>query len=443
MRERSPMLPGLSPVSGKPIDARFDGGSLSSDAGIMALREVEQRLGIADRLAACLDDPRRPDRVQHSFADIIRYRMLMIAGGYEDGNDADTLLHDPVFKMALERLPSGADLCSQPTISRLENLPDTRALLRMGQTMIDLYCSSFRQAPRCIVLDFDDTFDAAHGEQQLRLFNAYYDQYGFQPILVFDGEGRIVSAILRSGKRPTGKEIRGHLRRIIRTIRGNWPHVAILLRADGHYATPEVVSWCRQEKVDFILGLPRNTVLVRHVETLETSTAQRAPRADKVRRYKEFYYAAGSWERVERVIARVEAGPQGVDTRFIVTNLAGGRGKKLYEKVYCRRGVAENHIKSWKTHLAADRTSCTRASANQMRLFLHMAAYWLMWSLRSLMPKRSAWRVMQFDSLRLRLVKIAVRVVELKTKIVLNLPSSCPAQPILDLVLQRMTRLVT
>ena len=443
MRETSPMLPGLSPVSGKLIQARFDGGSLSSDAGILALRQVEQRLGIAERLAACLEDPRRPDRVQHSLADMIRFRMLMIAGGYEDGNDADSLRRDPVFKMALERLPSGAELCSQPTISRLENLPDRRALLRMGQTLIDLYCGSLRQVPRHIVLDFDDTFDVAHGEQQLRLFNAYYDDFGFQPMLVFDGQGRIVTAILRPGKRPTGKEIRGHLRRIIRAIRANWPHVDILLRADGHYATPEVISWCRREAVDFILGLPRNTVLARHVETLETSTAQRTPGAGKVRRYKDFYYAAGSWERVERVIARVEAGPQGVDTRFIVTNLAGGRGKRLYEAVYCRRGVAENHIKSWKTHLAADRTSCTRASANQMRLFLHTAAYWLMWSLRSLMPRRSAWRVMQFDTLRLRLVKIAARVVEMKTKIVLHLPSSCPAQPILDFVLPRTTRLVT
>ena len=443
MFEPSPMLPGLSPLCGKPIHARFDGGSLSSDAGILALRQVEQRLGIADRLAACIEDPRRPERVQHSLAAVIRFRMLMIAGGYEDGNDADSLRHDPVFKMALERLPSGAELCSQSTISRLENLPDKRALLRMGQAMIDLYCGSFRQTPRRIVLDFDDTFDVAHGAQQLRLFNAHYDDYGFQPMLVFDGEGRIVSAILRPGKRPTGKEIRGHLRRIIRAIRANWPHVAILIRADGHYATPEVMSWCRREKLDFILGLPRNSALARHVETLETSTAQRVTGTGKVRRFKEFYHAAGSWQRVERVIARIEAGPQGVDTRFIVTSLASGRGKQLYEAVYCRRGAAENHIKSWKTHLAADRTSCTRASANQMRLFLHTAAYWLMWSLRALMPRRSPWRVMQFDSLRLRLVKIAVRVVELKTRIVLHLPSSCAARPILDLVLQRTTRLVT
>lgn len=443
MRESTPILPGLSPVCGKGLEARFDGGSLSSDFGVLALREVEQRLGIADRLAACLPDRRIPERVRHSLADILRFRILMIACGYEDGNDADSLRSDPAFKLACERLPGGVDLCSQSTISRLENMPDMRVLLRMGRALIDLYCGSFRQVPGRIVLDIDDTFDTVHGEQQLRLFNAYHDEYGFQPIVVFDGEGRIVTAILRPGKRPTGREIRAHLRRIVGAIRANWPRVAILIRADGHYATPEVLSWCRATGVDFILGLPRNKALQRRVESLEASTAARVTGPDKVRRYKEFYDAASSWARAERIIARVEAGPQGTDTRFIVTSLTGGTGKQLYEAVYCRRGVAENHIKGWKAHLAADRTSCTKATANQMRLFLHTAAYWLMWSLRALMPKRSPWRVAQFDTLRLCLVKVAARIVELKTKVVLSLPSSCPAHPVLALLLQRTIRLVT
>lgn len=443
MRETTLSLPGLSPVSNKQIEARFDGGSLSSDIGVLALREVDTRLGIAKRLAACLRDPRVPERVQHSLADIIRFRMMMIACGYEDGNDAESLRIDPAFKLGCDRLPSAADLCSQSTISRLENLPDARALIRMGRAMVDLYCASFRQVPGRIVLDIDDTFDTVHGGQQLRLFNAYYDEYGFQPIVVFDGDGRIVTAILRAGKRSTGKEIRAHLRRIVGAIRANWPQVSILLRGDGHYATPEVLSWCRGSRVDFILGLPQTKTLRRHIEALETSTAARASAADKVRRYKEFYDAAASWARAERIVARVEAGPQGVDTRFIVTSLTGGTGKRLYERLYARRGEAENHIKAWKAHLAADRTSCCRASANQMRLFLHTAAYWLMWSLRALMPKRSSWRVAQFDTLRLRLLKIAARVSEWKSKVVVNLPTSCPVHAVLALVLTRTTRLVT
>ena len=444
--ESTSPLPGLSPVAGKPLIARFDGGQLSSDGGLPALREVERRLGVTERLAACLDDPRTPERVVHGVADILRFRLLMIAAGYEDGNDADALRHDPVFKRALDRPPDGAALCSQPTMSRLENLPGTRALLRMGRAMVALYCASFRQVPRRIVLDSDDTFDAVHGGQQLRLFNAHYDDYGFQPIVVFDGEGRPVTAMLRPARRPTGAEVRACLRRLVRAIRAHWPRVEILIRADSHYCAPEVLDFCRAERLDFILGVASTSTLRRHVAALEQSTAARfaaAPIADKLRRYKEFYDGAASWRRVERIIARVEAGAQGTDTRFVVTNLPGGSARTIYKGLYCERGQAENHIKAWKRHLAADRTSCTRATANQLRLFLHLGAYWLMWSLRSLMPKRSTWRVAQFDTLRLRLVKLAARVVELKTRVMLHLPCACPDQAILRLVLERLPRLVT
>jgi len=175
------------------------------------LREIEQRLRVADRLAACIRDPRSPDQITHSLADIIGFRLLMIAAGYEDGNDASSLRSDPMFKMALDLSPSDRELCSQSTISRLENLPDARSLLRVGRAMVDLYCESFRQVPRRITLDIDDTFDAVHGGQQLRLFNAHYDEYGFQPIVVFDGEGRFITAVLRPAKRPGGKEIRPFL----------------------------------------------------------------------------------------------------------------------------------------------------------------------------------------------------------------------------------------
>jgi len=441
--EPTPPLQGLSPAGGKPIVARFDGGLLSSDGGLLALREVERRLGLAERLAACIDDPRLPERVRHGVAEILRFRMLMIAAGYEDGNDADSLRHDPIFKLALDRLPDDAALCSQPTISRLENLPGQRALLRMARTMVEFYCGSFRQVPRRIVLDVDDTFDAVHGEQQLRLFNAHYDEYGFQPIVVFDGEGRPVAAMLRPAKRPSGREARAFLRRLVRAIRGHWPRVEILIRADSHYCAPEVLDFCRAEGLDFMLGVAPTTTLRRHVEALERSTAAQRSGTGKLRRYKEFLDGAASWSRVERIIARVEAGPDGTDTRFVVTNLSNGAARRLYERTYCKRGQAENHIKAWKRHLAADRTSCSRATANQFRLMLHTAAYWLMWSLRSLMPKRSFWRAAQFDTLRLRLLKIAAQVDTLKSQVMLHLPSACPYQSVLRLALGRMPRLVS
>ena len=446
MVDPTPFLPGLSPVQGKAVVARFDGGRLSSEGGLLALREVERRLGLANRFAACLKDPRMPERVVHRLAEIIRFRMLMIAAGYEDGNDADALRGDPMFKLALDRLPSDAELCSQSTISRLENLPDVRALLRLGRALVEQYCASFRQVPRRIVLDLDDTFDRVHGDQQLRLFNAYYDDYGFQPIVVFDGEGRFVTALLRSGKRPSGVEIGGFVRRLIGAIRARWPKVEILLRADSHYAAPEVFDWCRANRVDWVFGLAPNAALCRHVAALEKSTAARfktAPARGKVRRFAQFYDAAQSWRRVERIIARVEVGPAGPDTRFIVTNLEGGRAKQLYQRLYCARDQAENHIKAWKNHLAADRTSCHEAEANQFRLFLHAGAYWLLWSLRRVMPKASTWRVMQFDTLRLRLIKLAARVVESKTQVKIHLPSSAPDQAIFAMLLQRLPRLIT
>ena len=405
-------LPGLLPICGKAVEARFDAARMSSDGGLLTLREIELRLGIADRFAACIPDPRAPERVVHGLDEIIRFRMLMIAAGYEDGIDADSLRADPMFKLAMDRLPEHRDLCSQSTVSRAENLPDMRALLRKGRAMVDHYCESFRKVPRRIVLDIDDTFDAEHGGQQLRLFNAYYDEYGFQPIVVFDDEGR---------------------------------RVEILLRADSHYCTPEVLRFCRARRLDYVLGVAPTTTLRRHVTTLEATTTARAARAggEKRRRFKEFYDGAASWDRVERIIARVEAGLQGVDTRFIVISLTGMRGRTVYQDIYCARGQAENHNKTWKTHLAADRTSCYRATANQMRLFLHLGAYWLMWNLRAAMPRRSVWRVAQFNTLRLRLIKLAARVEVLKRKVRLHLPRATPNQAIFAHALNRLPRMLS
>lgn len=439
------ILPGLSPICGRAIEARCDAALMSSDGGLLVLREVERRLGIAPRLAACIHDPRAPERVLHGLDQIIRFRVLMIAAGYADGNDADSLRVDPLFKLAMDRLPEHADLCSQSTVSRTENLANRHALLRMGRAMVDHYCQSFRRVPHRIVLDIDDTFDAVHGGQQLRLFNAHHDEYGFLPIVVFDGEGRMVAALLRPACRPTGRQIVFWLRRLIAALRENWPRIEILLRADSHYCTPEVLRFCRSGRLDYVLGVAPTSTLRKHIVALEASTTERAARAGgrKLRRFKEFYDGAASWDRVERVIARVEAGPRGVDTRFIVTSLDGVRGRTVYQDIYCARGQAENHIKAWKTHLAADRTSCCRAAANQTRLFLHMGAYWLMGSLRAAMPRRSLWRVAQFDTLRLRLIKLAARVEVLKRKVRLHLPQATPDQPIFACVLTRLSRMLT
>jgi hypothetical protein len=443
MAENAPFLPGLSPVGGKPVHLTFDGGRLTSDAGVLLLAEVERRLGLAQRLARCLADPRAPERIRHTLAEMIRFRMLLIAAGYPDATDCDSIRVDPAFKMAVGRLPEGGeDLCSQPTMCRLENLPGPIALKRMMAAMVEVFCDSFKEVPRRIVLDIDDTCDPAHGQQQLALFHAHYDERCFLPIHVYEAlSGKPVAVILRPGKTPDGAEVMLVLRHVVGAIRRRWPRVDILVRGDSHYSRPEAMSWCERNRVAYILGLAGNKVLLARVAGLAEDAAigRVEGEATKVRRLSEFIYAAKSWTTQRRVIARVEASDRGTDTRFIVTNLTG-TPQWLYETVYCARGQAENLIKAHKRHLASDRTSCTKATANQFRLVLHTAAYWLLHELRSLAPRTSFWRDAQFDTIRLGLIKVAARVTELATRIKLALPSSYPYRDSLMLLAARAAK---
>jgi hypothetical protein len=245
----------------------------------------------------------------------------------------------------------------------------------MMAAMVELFCDSFDQVPRHIVLDIDDTEDRVHGGQLLAMFNAYYDSRCFQPIHIYEAAtGKPVAIILRPGKTPDGAEVILVLRHVIGHIRARWPAVDIVVRGDSHYARPEAMVWCERKRIGYIFGLAGNPVLLRRVGDLAEAAAlgRIDGEADKVRRYGELRYAATSWKVERRVIARVEAGPQGTDSRFVVTNLPG-LPKALYEKVYCARGQAENLIKAHKLHLASDRTSCTKATANQFRLLIHTA----------------------------------------------------------------------
>jgi len=410
MADDAPFLPGLSPVAGKPVQVTFDAGRLTSDGGVLVLAEIERHLGIAERLARCIEDPRAPERTQHTIAEMIRFRALLIAAGYEDANDCDALRADPAFKMAVGRLPeSGAELCSQPTISRLENRPGPIALKRMMAAMVDLFCDSFDDVPRRLVLDIDDTEDRVHGGQQLALFHGHYDSRCFLPMHIYEAStGKPVAIILRPGKTPGGAEVALVLRHVVKAIRRRWPRVEVLIRGDSHYARHEAMTWCERHRVGYVFGLAGNQVLAARVADLAEDAAlgRALGEAEKVRRFGEFRYAARSWKVERKVVARIEASAQGTDTRFIVTNLAGAP-RWLYESVYCARGRAENLIKAHKLHLACDRTSCTSATANQFRLLIHTVAYWLLHTLRGLAPKTSFWRDAQFDTLRLALIKVA------------------------------------
>jgi hypothetical protein len=441
MNETIPRLPGLSPVAGKELQARFDGGRLSSDGGVLLFPGIEGRLGISDLLASCLSDGRDPASTTHTYADMIRARMFAIACGYEDCDDLDVLRFDPAFKLACGRLSgTGDDLMSQPTLSRLENAPSWRELGRMGLSMIDVFCASFKAVPERIVLDIDDTDDAVHGGQQLALFNAHYDEYCFQPIHIFEAAtGKPVLALLRPGKRPSGKEAAGILKHVIGRIRRTWPRVEIILRGDGHYSTPEVMEFLEDQGCGYIFGLPGNTRLskIGHPWCEDVAVRRVRTRKDKVRRFFQTRYQAKSWSRERTVIARVEATPKGSDIRFIVTNLPG-RSRVLYEKVYCARGRMENMIKEHKLYTRSDRTSCHRWEANQFRLFLHTGAYWLLHQLRQAAPRRSRWRKATFETIRRAFLKIAVRIEELKSRVRIALPSAYPYRPALVSIASRI-----
>jgi hypothetical protein len=309
--------------------------------------------------------------------------------------------------------------------------------------MVELFCDSFAQVPQRIVLDIDDTEDRVHGGQQLALFHAHYDSRCFLPIHVYEATtGKPVAVILRPGKTPAGAEVALVLRHVVKAIRARWPRVEILIRGDSHYARHEAMTWCERNRIGYVFGLAGNQVLLTRIADLveDAAVSRIQGEADHVRRFGEFGYAAKTWSVERRVIARIEASPQGSDSRFIVTNL-NGAPRWLYESVYCARGQAENLIKAHKLHLASDRTSCTRATANQFRLLIHTAAYWLMHTLRGLAPKTSFWRDAQFDTVRLALIKVAARVIEMKTRIKLALPSGYPHQQSWSLLAGRAVKL--
>jgi hypothetical protein len=341
----TPILPGLSPVGAKPLTATFDAGRLSSDGGLIVLREAARRLGVAEVITGPLCDARERKRVVHTYADMALARMLMISAGYEDCDDIDALRADPALKLACGRCPeSGADLMSQPTLSRLENLAQWRALARVGLGLIDLFCRSFAHAPDRIVLDIDDTEDAVHGAQQLALFNAHYNGYCFQPIVIFEAtSGKPVAFVLRPGKRPSGEEAARVLRHVIRRIRRRWPRVEVLVRGDGHYGCEAVMAGLEQTGCDYIFGLPTNVRLDEIAGPWRgVCEMRRKPREGKVRRFHQFQHRApvpGA--------ARVPSSPASRRRRSARTRASWSRASTAAARFSTRRSTA--HAGAWRT----------------------------------------------------------------------------------------------
>ena len=434
----------LPAVSRKKVTADFAGGLISSDGGLVLLREAERRLRLAETLAGCIREGRAPARTVHTLPAMLRFRMFAIACGYEDADDCAARRGDPLFKLAVGRAPeSGRDLCSQPTLSRLENAPSRSEVGRLTAALVDIFCRSFPIPPAAITLDIDDTCDAVHGQQQLSLFNAFHDTRCFLPVHVYHVEsGRPVAVLLRPGKTPSGVEVRTMLKHLVRRIRRHWPRTRLTFRGDSHYGRTEAMAWCEDNGVDYIFGLAGNAVLHALADETADETADdiklrhAETGADKVRGFADFSYAAGSWDRQRRVVARLEATARGFDARYIVTSREGAP-RHLYEGVYCARGQAENLIKQHKAQLASDRTSCQSPLANQFRLVLHTAAYWLMLALRDAVPRRMPLHWAEFTTLRRKLLKIGARVIEKAARGRIHFASARPDASLIRLLAGR------
>ena len=389
MTDDTPLPFDLSAVERKKLTIDFDGGNQSSDAGLILLRQAEKKLGVCQRLADAMPDRRDPSRIRHEMVELVMARAVAIACGYKDGNDLDRLRNDPLLKIAIGRCPeSGEPLPSQSTISRLENAPTKTDAARLTRALVDQFCASVTPGEEEI-FDIDDAFCTAHGGQQLAFWNAHQDERGFSPMHIYHvASGTPVAVILRPARTPKGTEVRTVIKHVTRRIRKHWPNTKIIWRGDGHYGRDEAMEWAENNGAGYIFGLAGNSVLDALVA--ETTNDLRLHHAagteEKLRCYTSFEYQAGSWSQPRRVIARLEASlqpnlkeggmRQEVDIRYVVTSLAGDP-QYLYDAVYCQRGQMENLIKLHKAQLASDRTSCHSATANQVRLVLHTAAFWL------------------------------------------------------------------
>jgi hypothetical protein len=447
---RFPSIPGYT------IRGDFDGGALSSDFGPLLLRGVDRQIGLSDRLAQHFNDQRHSSYIDHSLRNLFAQRIYQVASGYEDTNDANSLRHDPMFKMGLERPPLNQDngLASAPTHSRLDNAATSKDIYRIASAFIDQFVESYSVPPEIIVLDMDHSADSTHGMQQLSLYNHHYRCHCYLPLFIFEGlSGKLVTAVLRPGKRPTGAENAMILKRVLKRLREKWPGTHIILRGDGHFSNPELMQLALDTPfTDFIFGVTSNAVLNRLAEPILAKAGQlhqsRCQHAELLKQssplhtrlYHEVDYAASSWPKAFRVILKAEVMSRGDNPRFVVTSLTSPSPEVLYKELYCARGQDENFIKMIKNDLSSDRTSSPSFLANHLRLFYACGAYVLHHSLRTETLAGTELANAQPYSIILKLFKVAVRVIQYKDRIKMQLPTSYPYKHILRRITEILFR---
>lgn len=414
----------VAELGGKKVEVQFTLKETSNDGGLLLLREVEKQIGVISRLSACIEDSRHQSYVKHTLGSMLRQRVMQIAAGYEDANDCNRLKDDEIIKLCSE---SSGPLSSQPTMSRFENQADSKQLYRMAKALAEQFVASYPTAPQVIILDCDDTNSFTYGNQQLSLFNNYYGDYCYMPLHIYEGfSGKLITTILKPGRRSKSLNVFAIQRRIISFLRQHWPNTMIIFRGDSHFCSKETMEWTREiRNVEFITGLTGNSVLNEKAQiTVESAQREFRQYGKPVKRYHSFQYQAGSWAYPERVVVKVEVSSMGTNVRFIVSSLQGVRSKALYEQGYCMRGAAELRIKDHKTYLKSDRMSCNSFKANQFRLFLHSAAYILIHTLQKEVLKGTEFCKATMKSIQLKVIKVAAQVTVLKSKIKIQLPTA-------------------
>ncbi len=429
----------FSTLGRKAVVANFDGGRLTTDSGALLLREVADRIGLFDALDAAIPDPRDPLSIVHDQKAMLAQRVVAIALGYEDLNDHQTLRADPALQLAAGKPPEeDATLASPPTICRLENRVDRESLIRVAAVLVDQFIAAHPEPPEHLMLDFDATDDPTHGKQEGRFFHGYYDHYCFLPLYVFCGD-ELLAAYLRPSNIDAAKHARAVLKLLVQALRAAWPEVKMTIRADSGFCRWRLMRWCDSHGIGYVFGLARNPTLQREACD-EIARAQRQFQAtgQPQRLFGSFGYAAATWDRRRRVIVKAEHTAQGANPRFIVSNEPGDP-QWLYEEVYCQRGEMENRIKEQQLRLFADRTSCHRFQANQFRLFLSSAAYVLVQALRRTALSGTEFARAQVGTIRLKLFKVAARVVVSARRVVFHLASSYPYQAAFRAVYAQLT----
>jgi len=415
--------------------ARFDAGRATSDGGLVWLAEAERAVAVCATLADALPEWRRRPGI-HSRLTLVRQRVFQIACGYTDQNDATCLRRDPLLKLVCDRLPeTDPDLASQPTLSRLDNAVDRRSCYRLAWALVEVYHAERERLgrPTHLVIDLDSTDDPTHGEQEGTAYHGYYGQHMYHPLLVFDGTThQLITAVLRPGNAHASWGVVGVLRRLVAACRRWWPGVTLEIRGDSGFGVPAVYTFCEQAGIDYTLGLASNARLQRSAAPLlAQAQARQAATGEKVRLAGETRYQAESWSQPRRVVFKAEALAKGPNTRFVVTTRPDPP-EALYDW-YVDRGEMENWIKDFKNACAADRLSCHRFWANQFRLFLHAAAYWLLDTLRGWL-RQAGQPPLQLDSLRTTFLKIGAVLLHVANIFLLRLASSHPAQHLWDLL---------